>query len=154
MVALPQVSINTDMNGLCFGCGQGNAIGLKLSFRCDGNVVFSELTCGEQYQGWPGIVHGGIIACILDEAISHAAHFNGKSCITAKMEVRFKNPAPVGEPLFITSRLIRNTRKLIEATAKITLKDGTTVAEGSALQYVVKPKPGYPAAPKESRSNA
>lgn len=154
-MALPQVSINTDINGLCFGCGQSNTIGLKLSFRRDGDSVFGEFICGEEYQGWPGIIHGGIIACILDEAMSHAAHSNGKSCITAKLEIRFKNPASVGETLLISSHLTRNTRKLIEAKAKISLKDGTVVAEGSALQYIVKDRLSCPGgADEESRSDA
>ncbi|MFC1962064.1 PaaI family thioesterase, partial [Chloroflexota bacterium] len=71
MVIMPRVSVNTDMSdGLCFGCGQNNPIGLKLKFKKDGDGVRTEFTPGESYQGWPGMVHGGIIGCLLDEAMA------------------------------------------------------------------------------------
>ena len=141
MAKLPQVTINTDMSdGLCFGCGQNNPIGLKLSFRCDGNNVVTEFTPQKHHQGWPGVVHGGIIASVLDEALSYAAHFAGLNCLTAKMEVKLKCPAYVDEPLFITSSIARNSRKLIETKARVSLPDGTLIAEGKGVHYVIERK--------------
>ena len=139
MVNLPRVSIDTDRSaGLCFGCGQKNPIGLKLSFYRDGKMARAEFIPDKLYQGWRGIVHGGIIATALDEALSHAAHFDGVECITAEMAVRFKRPAKVEEPLIITASITRKTRKLIETEAKAVLKDGTVVAEGTATQFIVE----------------
>ncbi|MBI2870055.1 MAG: PaaI family thioesterase [Chloroflexi bacterium] len=139
MTGYPQVSINTDTSdSLCFGCGQNNPIGLKLTFHPDKDQIRTEFTAGRQYQGWPGILHGGIISCILDEAMSHVARFVGKECITARMEVRFKQPIPVEEPLVITSSLVKDGRKLVETAARIALRDGTVVAESSAVQFVVR----------------
>jgi len=156
MVTLPQVSINTDLSeGLCFGCGQNNPIGLKLSFRQDGKTARAEFTPSQLYQGWPGVVHGGIIICMLDEAMSYAAHFEGISCLTAKMEIKLKRPTLIGEPLIITSSITRNTRRLIETEAKVCLKDGSLVAESTATQFVVETKSGDAGnKEEESRSNA
>ena len=156
MATFPQVSISTDLSeGLCFGCGQNNPIGLKLNFKQDGNTVRAEFTPSEHHQGWPGIVHGGILICLLDEAMSYAAHFEGITCLTAKMEIKLKRLALLGEPLIVTSSIIRNTRKLIETKAKVSLRDGTVVAEGKAKQFVVETKTSNSGSEgEESPSNA
>ncbi len=140
---MPRVSVNTDMSEeLCFGCGQNNPIGLKLSFQWDGRGVVAEFTPGEHYQGWQRVVHGGIIASMLDEAMAYAARFAGKNCITAEMEIKFKCVALVGEPLVITASITKNTRRLIKARAKVCLKDGTLVAESTGTQFVIEAKSG------------
>ncbi len=122
---------------MCFACGQENPIGLKLRFRKEGETVKAEFTPRECHQGWPGIVHGGIINTLLDEAMGYAPFFQGLYCVTAKTEVRMRQPALVGQQLFISSTLTRKTRKLIETKAKIALEDGTPVAEGKAIMYIV-----------------
>jgi acyl-coenzyme A thioesterase PaaI-like protein len=139
MVSIPQVSINTDMSeGLCFCCGQNNPIGLKLNFKRDGRGVRTEFVPGKHHQGWPGMVHGGIIGCLLDEAVSYAAQLLGVKCLTARIEMRLRRPALLQETLVITSHIKRHTRKLINSEAKISLEDGTVVAEGSATQFVIE----------------
>ena len=143
MVNWPQISIDTDKGySMCFGCGQDNPIGLKLNFNWDGKTAMAEFTPTKFYQGWSGLVHGGIITCILDEAMGCAALFGGVKCITAKMQVKLRRPALIDEPLIITSSIIRNTRRLVETKANISLKDGTPVAEGTATQFVINTKPG------------
>ena len=130
MANLPQVSISTDLSdGLCFGCGNNNPIGLKLNFRLDGENARAEFTPGEHFQGWPGVVHGGIIICLLDEAMGYAAYFEGVTCVTAKMDIKLKRMAKIGEQLVITSAITKNSRKLIETKAQVALSDGTLVAE-------------------------
>ena len=122
---------------MCFACGQENPMGLKLRFRRDGATVRAEFTPGEYHQGWPGIVHGGIIETLLDEAMCYAPLFHGIYCVTAKIEVRIRQPVSVGQRLLISSSMVRKTRKLIETEASIVLEDGTPVAEGKATAYVV-----------------
>ena len=120
----------------CFGCGQENPIGLKLRFHCEEGKAEAEFIPGELYQGWSGIVHGGILYTLLDEAMAYAVYPQGINCVTAKSEIRFKTPALIGEPLLISATVIRKRKRLIEAKASITSKDGTIVAEGGALMYV------------------
>ena len=152
MVGMPRISINTDMSdGLCFCCGQNNPIGLKLSFQRDGRGVRTEFTPGKHHQGWPGVVHGGIIGCLLDEAVSYATNFEGLKCLTAKMEIRLRRPASLEEPLIVTSHITRHTRKLINCEAKLSLRDGTVVAEGKATQFVIE---GLDSNQGELRANA
>lgn len=138
MVTWPRISL--DMNRdyrLCFGCGEDNPIGLKLSFQWDGKTARTEFTPQGFHQGWPGLVHGGILVCLLDEAMTYTAVFEGINCITARIQVGLKRPAAINEPLLVTSSMTKKSRKLVETRATVALKDGTPVAEGIATHYVV-----------------
>lgn len=155
MVDLPKVVLDTDLNeGLCFGCGHNNPIGLKLKFTRDGDTCRAEFTPGQVHQGWPGVVHGGILACLLDEAMSYAAYFEGVTCLTASMHIRLRQPVKVEEPLVITASVIRNRKKLIDTIAEVCLKDGTVVAESTAKQFVVENEPSHGGKSKESSIDA
>lgn len=134
----PQVTINTIKSPtMCFCCGRDNPIGLKLRFQWENHTARAAFTPTELHQGWTGIVHGGIISCLLDEGLTYAAYFEGIDCITARMEVRLKRPALVGQPLVVTSSLIKKSRRLVETRAALCLEDGTTVAEGKATMFIV-----------------
>ncbi len=143
MVTWPQVNIELPPGySLCFGCGADNTIGLKLKFQPDKNGVRADFMPSEQYQGWPGYLHGGIIGCLLDEAMSNAASSQGIRCVTARYEVRLKRLVPISEPLVVTASITKKTRKVIECVSSVSLKDGTIVAEGNATHFVMnEPKP-------------
>ena len=138
MANWPQVSI--DMNkslDMCFACGKDNPIGLKLKFDWDGKTARAEFTPGKLHQGWSGILHGGIIACLLDEATSYANVFENINTITAQLQVRIRRPIEIGAPLSITGTITKRRRKLVETKGAIFLKDGTLVAEATATQFVL-----------------
>jgi len=155
MANRPRISINTDLSeGLCFGCGGNNPFGLKLNFEWDGKTAKTEFTPTKFYQGWPGILHGGIIATMLDEAMSYAVRFSGWDFLTAKIQVEFKRPVLIDERLIITSSIIRKTGRFIKAEASVYLPDGTLMAEGTGT-YVVNEALSDDAGEKEkSQSNA
>jgi len=148
MANWPQVSVDTEKEfNMCFVCGQKNPIGLKLNFDWDGKTARAEFTPDKFYQGWSGLVHGGIISCLLDEAMSYAALFEGVNTITAKMQARFKRPAQIDEHLTITASITKKTRRLVEAKAEISLKDGTPVADSMATMFILSQR-------AESKGNA
>jgi acyl-coenzyme A thioesterase PaaI-like protein len=133
---LPQVS-RQEANK-CFACGPDNPIGLKLKFRYGDGWAETEFTPGELYQGWPGIVHGGIICTLLDEAMGYAFYPEGLNAVTAKTEVRFKHYTPIGETILVTASVTKKTKRLIETQGKVSLKkDGTLLAEATALMYIL-----------------
>jgi len=134
----PEEKITPQFTNRCFGCGQENPIGLKLCFRSKGNQVETEFTPTGLYEGYPGYLHGGIICAILDEAMGWAAYHlsQGILAITARAEVKFKRPALTGEPLLITATITGKTRRLLRPRATISRKDGTVVAEGTAVMMV------------------
>ncbi len=135
---LPSVLINTNKDfDMCFACGKKNPVGLKLKFEWDGKTARAEFVPTQPYQGWPGLLHGGIVQCLLDEAMSKATRFIGLNCVTAEMHSRLKRPALIGEPLMLAGSIVKQTRRLVKTQATISLKDGTLVAEGNGTHFVV-----------------
>jgi len=120
----------------CFICGIENPCGLKMSFyEVEPGHAVAEYTVSERYQSYPGIVHGGIVAAMLDETLGRAAMVGDHNhlMVTAKVEVRYRKPVPVGIPLQIHGRLGRQRGKLIFASAELRLPDGTLAAEAEGL---------------------
>lgn len=134
METRPEISVAA--SDRCFGCGKNNPCGLKLKFEWDGKVVKSEFTPTELHQGWREVIHGGILTSLLDEAMSYAAGFENIFGVTAIIEVRLRQAVLIGQPLIITAWVARNARRLAETEARLTLRDGTVVAEAKATQYV------------------
>jgi acyl-coenzyme A thioesterase PaaI-like protein len=135
---VPRLKIVDPVKNCCFACGKENPQGLKLQFTRDGEVAKAEFTPGEFHQGWPGFTHGGILFTLLDEVSGYAVRYAGLHCVTAKSEVRFIKMATVGETILLEGRITKNTPRLIETEATLSLKDGTTIARSSSLWYVVK----------------
>jgi len=117
----------------CFACGQDNPIGLRLRFTTEGDAVRAEFTPGVQYQGYDGVLHGGIVAAALDDAMANLFHLRGRETLTARLEIRFRREAPVGQRLVVTARLTGERRKLFTAEAALTLPDGTPLAEAKGM---------------------
>jgi acyl-coenzyme A thioesterase PaaI-like protein len=141
MANWPQVSVDTEKEfDMCFACGQKNPVGLKLNFAWDGKKAGAEFTPGKFHQGWAGVVHGGIINCVLDEAMSYAALFEGVNPITAKMQTRFKRPVQIGEHVVITGWVTKKDRRLVEAKGEVSLKDGTPIADSTATMFILSPR--------------
>jgi uncharacterized protein (TIGR00369 family) len=115
----------------CFACGKENAIGLQLEFeRRAGGEARAVWTPAGLHEGWPGIVHGGLLSTVLDEAMSHAVLATGLKAMTAELRVRFREPAPSGRALTVQARVIQRAKRLVEAEASITGEEGQEYAHG------------------------
>ena len=108
-------------NQRCFVCGRDNPAGLGVDFEIDRErrSISAKFTPSDIYQGYEGIVHGGILSTLLDEAMAKLTVSLGIPAVTAEMTVTFKAPAAPGEELFVSGRLTHETRRLIQAEAKI-----------------------------------
>lgn len=113
----------------CFACGQDNPIGLRLRFTPEGDQVRAEVTLGREYQGYEGVLHGGIITAALDDAMANLAHLRGEEALTARLDVRFRRPAPVDQRLVVTARVTGTRGRFFTAEAVLALPDGTPLAE-------------------------
>ena len=89
--------------GNCFVCGENNTNGLRLSFQIDKErrTLRTTFSASPTFQGWDGIVHGGIISTLLDEAMAKLVYELGYAAVTAFLEIKFKKPAPILEPLSV-----------------------------------------------------
>jgi len=138
MTNWPKINIDTDNDlTMCFACGRDNPIGLKLKVDWDGTTASTRFTPSSLHQGWSGAVHGGIISCLLDEVMTYAPYSQGINTITAKMQLRFRNPAPIDQPLIATGSIINMNRKLVKARGTLSLEDGTLIANSTATMYIV-----------------
>ncbi len=121
-------------DGNCFVCGEKNPAGLKLKFKLDREKRFLQtiFVPGPTHQGWDGIVHGGIISTLLDEVMAKLVYELGYPAVTASLEVRFKRPAPILEPLRVHGEIAEESKRLIRAKASISMEDGTVLATGTS----------------------
>ena len=123
----------------CFGCGQANAEGLRLEFFLagDGGVVTLP-TVADRFEGHPGYLHGGIIATLLDEAMSKSARARGLTTMTRKLEVEYLRPVPSGAPLRAEGRVVRSEGRKHWVEAEIRDAEGMVLAQGKGLFLEVK----------------
>jgi uncharacterized protein (TIGR00369 family) len=124
----------------CFVCGESNAIGLRLRFETDGRIVRTHFTPGPEHVGFKGVVHGGIIATLLDEIMVWACAVETKRFgYCAEMTVRFLKPLRPGEKVIATGELAANRRdKIFEAKADLKNQAGELLASATAKYLPVK----------------
>lgn len=118
----------------CFICGRKNPHGLYMSFYDNGeNEVFSEYTVSEDYQSYPGIVHGGIVAAMLDEVVGRVAMIDDHHhfMMSVKLEVKYRHPVPTNTPLKIIGRIVKLRGRLGQAVGEVVLPDGIIAAESA-----------------------
>jgi uncharacterized protein (TIGR00369 family) len=127
-------------NRQAYGRGQDNPIGLRLVFTWDGTTARAEFTPGVYHQGWPGIVHGGIILALIDEAAGSAVSLAGFDCVSARVKVKLKHPARIDEPLLVSATIREVNRRLIVADTLVSDKNGVEIAGGEVTLMVIKPE--------------
>ena len=116
----------------CFGCGVENNHGLGLAFYEVGpGRVECETVVAEHFQGYPGVVHGGIVATMLDEIVGRVLMIGDptRRLMTAKLVVRYRKPVPIQQPLKVIAWLVRDKGRYATAHSEIRLVDGTLAAE-------------------------
>jgi uncharacterized protein (TIGR00369 family) len=116
----------------CFACGLENDHGLGMAFyEVGADRLESHYTVPEHFEGYPGVVHGGIVASMLDEMVSRAAMIgpDRRFMMTARLSIRYRQPVPTGVPLLLQAQLTRATGRVATATAVIKLPDGSVAAE-------------------------
>jgi uncharacterized protein (TIGR00369 family) len=120
--------------GNCFVCGENNPNGLRLSFEIDKEKQTLKTTfiASSTFQGWDGLVHGGIISTLLDEAMAKLIYELGYQAVTAFLEIKFKKPAPILEPLIVFGEIMEVSKRLIRAKAHVAKVDGTILATGNS----------------------
>ena len=115
----------------CFVCGKDNPHGLHANFRIVDDRVVGEFSPKEWQEGASGLLHGGLICAVLDEAMVTLINgLMGTDAPTASLEVRFKRPARLNEKLIITAELMREDRRIRYVRATANTMDGALVAQG------------------------
>ena len=115
----------------CFVCSHTNPVGLRVQFDLHDSSIHAEWIPGKEHQGWQGVVHGGVLAALMDEAMAYTLFTRGCMGMTGRMEVRYRSPAHAGESLSIKARCVRETKKIADIEAEISAS-GRPVAAASA----------------------
>ncbi|MBN1350921.1 PaaI family thioesterase [candidate division KSB1 bacterium] len=126
----------------CFLCGKQNDDGLKMEWynNLETGQVEGTIRIPEQFNGYPGIAHGGIVAAIMDETMGRAVMIDGdfdNLFVTLKLEMTYRNFTPTNTPLKAVAWIVRRGSRGVRVAGELRLSDGTVTAEGAAL--VVRP---------------
>lgn len=118
---------------MCFACGKDNPIGLQIEFHVDGDVCTAEFTPGPNHVGWEDTVHGGIIYSALDDVTANVLYKNRRKAHTARCEIRYRQPARVGERLALKGWIEKEKGRLVVLKGEARrMADGATVADCEA----------------------
>ena len=122
---------------VCFVCGEKNPAGLKLRIQTDAERGESsvEVTFPEYLQGWAKVVHGGLLAMVLDEAMIYAAKAKGLKCVTGEMTVRFVKPASTGVAYKLKGRFVEDKGRIVIAESELLDSDGLEVARATGKLF-------------------
>jgi acyl-coenzyme A thioesterase PaaI-like protein len=128
---------------MCFVCGEKNDFGLHAKFyETNANELVALINPSEQHQGYPGRMHGGIAATILDETIARSI-CNGKDKqiwgVTLELKTKFRKPIPLGQELKVVGRVTSEGARSFEGTAEIVLPNGEIAvsAEGKYMKVTI-----------------
>lgn len=118
----------------CFGCGAANPIGLHLEFYIlDENSVWAEWMPTSAYEGYGGMIHGGIICTLLDEIMAWSLYARDTWAVTAKLQTSFRKPVHVGEAVRLIGTVVRDRGRILEIHGEIRLvADDSLLAEGDS----------------------
>ena len=131
-------SPRTDGND-CFVCGPDNPQGLQVKFRLEDGICKAEFTPPEEYCGYQGVTHGGILFSLLDDVMANWLYLQGERAYTAKCELRFREPAPTGAKLLLEGELVKRKGRTAVLSGKALLAEtGAVVAEATAT-FMVQP---------------
>lgn len=121
----------------CFACGRDNPIGLHLDhFDLDDGVVSARFTPRPEYRGAGMSLHGGVAATALDEMLVWAGILTeGVLSVTGNMELRFRRPVNVDEPLVVSARVDDRSGRRLRISGQLVADDETRV-EASGLYLV------------------
>lgn len=119
---------------MCFVCGLANPVGLHAAiYEVESGEVVAIFRPAEHHQGYPGRLHGGIAATILDEVIGRAVNVStGEDAwgVTVEFTARYRKPVPLGVELRAVGRTVKDSSRFFEGTGEILLPDGSVAVEG------------------------
>ncbi|WP_441245698.1 PaaI family thioesterase [Kitasatospora sp. McL0602] len=128
-------SLTAETVSNCFGCAPKNPIGLRLEIEAHGDGYRADVTLGADYESFPGVVHGGIVATLLDELLAQAVYRSGRtSAFTAGLRIRYAQPMRTDTAYRVSAETTTRADDSVRATGRIELADGgglVAVADGT-----------------------
>lgn len=141
----------------CFACGELNVSGLHLQLHLEPGRCWTELSLARRFEGWEGIIHGGILTTILDEVMAWSLVERDTWGVTARLSVDFRRPVTVDQPIraegWITDarrRVQRTAGRIVDAGdgRELVAAEATYVAAPEARKSELKARYGFVAEPE------
>jgi uncharacterized protein (TIGR00369 family) len=124
----------------CYGCSPNNPYGLKLQFYEQGGIIKADFIPNQTHAGYQGLVHGGIISCLLDEVMGIAAGYGEeRKCFAAELVVRFLEPLPLGKRVVILGERVADKKRLWLTKGEIRDGEGKIYAWGKGKYLPLSP---------------
>jgi uncharacterized protein (TIGR00369 family) len=124
----------------CFACGELNEHGLHLVIHTDPTGSWTETTLDQRFQGWEAVAHGGVVCTLLDEVMAWAVIGRGTWGVTARLNVTFRRPIPVGRAIRAEGWVVDESRRVHRAEGRIVdLGDGEVLATAESTFVAVPP---------------
>ena len=126
----------------CFACGKDNPDGMHLKFTIDRERkhFVSNFRLSKRFTGPPGYCHGGIIATILDDAMSKLNKLRDVIAATAELKIEYLKPVPLRTPLRVESRELKKRGRHLIHRAEILNQEGTVLARGRGVFVIIDAK--------------
>lgn len=121
----------------CFVCGPTNPDGLRIEFRMEGDLCRASFTPGNNHVGWDRMLHGGIMYSALDDVMANWLFLQGVRGHTARCEIRYRRPVPVGIPLELEGRLVRRKGRLAMMAGRLTRADDSTEVASAEARFMI-----------------
>lgn len=122
----------------CFVCGPDNPIGLKLAFKLEGQRCSGEFTSCAEHAGFDGVTHGGIVFSVLDDAMANWFFLQGARGFTAKAEIRYRAPMPIGATAHIECAVVKRKGRLLQLEARAQDKHSALVFAQSSASFMLE----------------
>jgi len=128
-------------NDYCFACGELNPLGLHLKSAQEGEKLKATCRTSPHHQGFAGVVHGGIIATILDDAMNNlVTRLTGMTVVTAELRLRLRRPVPVDEAVVAEAELIERRAGVFRARAMLYLRASGELVAASESELMAAPR--------------
>lgn len=124
---------------MCYACGDQNLSGLKLRFdQPQDGILRSEVTFSKIHQGFKGVVHGGMLALVLDDIMVNLSWRQNIPAVTGELTLRLKKPTPINEKIYLEAKLEREEKRVVYFSAQAKNTDGQVLATATAACPKVK----------------
>ncbi len=129
MTSKPSNTVGLPNSKTCFVCGEENAAGLQTRFYVEDGVVKTRLNAKPHHCGYFNVVHGGVVAAVLDECMGWAGTLvTERMSYTADLTIRYLKPVPADRELIVSAEVVRAGKRMVHVRGRIT--------DGSGEEYV------------------
>jgi uncharacterized protein (TIGR00369 family) len=123
----------------CYVCDLDNPLGLRVAFRLEDGKAVGQFIPQSEHQSFEDTTHGGILSALLDAAMNRVLLFHSISAKTARLKVRFRKEAKIGESLIITGEISRVKKAYAFTRGEVRDSNNDAIAQGKAI-FIIQRK--------------